>query len=135
MSDSLSLSLLPDIWRARAAELEPYAPPAAAAFREAAANLEKSMTDTLFEVLDLHDASIESGYSPGHLRRLLREGAVANAGTKGAPRIIRRNLPRKPGTAPVPEVIVAATQRTLARVDIARAIAAGHESGGQADGA
>ena len=48
------------------------------------------------ELLDLHEAALHSGYSREHLGRLIREGKIPNAGTKGAPRIVRGDLPRKP---------------------------------------
>ncbi len=47
-------------------------------------------------VLTLHAAERESGYSADHLGRLVREGRMPNAGRPHAPRIRRRDLPRKP---------------------------------------
>ena len=49
------------------------------------------------EALTLEEAARESGYTPDHLGRLLRSGAIPNAGRKNAPRILRRHLPYKPG--------------------------------------
>jgi len=51
--------------------------------------------------LTLQEAAKESGYSEDHLRHLVAEGKIANAGQKGRPRIRRRDLPRKP-TSPAP---------------------------------
>lgn len=48
------------------------------------------------ETLSLQEAARESGYSPDHLGRLLRDGKLPNAGRPNAPRIRRRDLPRKP---------------------------------------
>ena len=70
------------------------------------------------EALTLLEASRESGYSPEHLGRLLREGTIPNAGRKNAPRILRRHLPYKPGAlrgdASIPR-LVGATPGQIAR--------------------
>lgn len=50
--------------------------------------------------LTLAEAARESGYSEDHLRHLVAEGKIPNAGQKGRPRIRRRDLPRKPATVP-----------------------------------
>ena len=47
------------------------------------------------EVLSLAAASAESGYSRDHLARLIRQGTIPNAGRPNAPRVRRRDLPRK----------------------------------------
>lgn len=47
------------------------------------------------ELLSLGQAAAESGYSADHLGRLIREGKLVNAGRANAPRIRRRDLPRK----------------------------------------
>ena len=49
------------------------------------------------EVLTLAQAAGESGYSKDHLRHLICDGTIPDAGRKNAPRIIRRDLPVKPG--------------------------------------
>jgi hypothetical protein len=58
------------------------------------------------EALTLVEAAKESGYSADHLGRLVRAGDIENVGRAHAPKIRRRNLPRKPGTSltrqPVP---------------------------------
>lgn len=51
-------------------------------------------------ILTLDEAASESGYSKDHLSLLILQGKLPNAGKKGAPRIARRDLPRKPRTAP-----------------------------------
>ena len=48
------------------------------------------------ELLDLRQASIESGYSADHLGRLVRDGKLPNAGRRNAPKIRRIDLPRRP---------------------------------------
>jgi len=50
------------------------------------------------EVLSLAEAATESGYSPQHLARLIRESRIPNAGRVHAPRIRRSDLPKKPPT-------------------------------------
>lgn len=45
------------------------------------------------ELLTIAVAAVESRYSPQHLRALLAEGAIPNAGSKGRPRIRRADLP------------------------------------------
>ena len=47
------------------------------------------------ELLTMSDAVAESGYSKSHLYTLLSDGVLSNAGTKGAPRVMRRDLPKK----------------------------------------
>jgi hypothetical protein len=47
------------------------------------------------ELLTLRQAARESGYSADHLGRLVKTGAIPNAGRPHAPRIRRRDLPRK----------------------------------------
>lgn len=48
------------------------------------------------EALTLTQASTESGYSVAHLSRLIAEDAIPNVGKKGAPRVTRASLPKKP---------------------------------------
>ena len=54
------------------------------------------------EVLTLAQAAQESGYSTDHLRLLIRQAKIPNAGRRRAPRIRRRDIPRKPGSQPPP---------------------------------
>jgi hypothetical protein len=61
------------------------------------------------ETLTLREAASESGYSQDHLARLVRAGAIPNAGRARSPRIRRANLPRKaaalPGSPPRPQLV------------------------------
>jgi hypothetical protein len=70
------------------------------------------------EPLTLKQAARESGLSAEHLGRLVREGTIPNAGRWHAPRILRRDLPRKPGALreppPTPQ-LVGATPGQIAR--------------------
>lgn len=88
---------LPGRWRALANDLRPYAPGAAAAWENAALELEQALRAAELEPLKLRDAARESGYSEDHLGELLRQGKITNAGRPHAPRILRRDLPKKPG--------------------------------------
>ena len=56
------------------------------------------------EILTLQEASTESDYSADHLGRLVRAGDIPNAGRPGAPRIRRRDLPKKAGGLTRPEL-------------------------------
>ena len=96
---STALLSLADRWRERAADVRTWAAAegAALALERAAAELDETVREALDERLTLEQAANESGYSKRRLRELLAEGAVPNAGRKGAPRIRRAELPRKPG--------------------------------------
>jgi hypothetical protein len=52
------------------------------------------------DVLTLTEAAEESGYSAGHLGRLVRDGVIANAGRPNAPKIRRTDVPRKAAQLP-----------------------------------
>lgn len=58
-------------------------------------DLESALRGMEQEALPLAEAAAESGYSPDHLGRLVRDGTIPNAGRKHAPRICRSNLPRR----------------------------------------
>ena len=45
--------------------------------------------------LTLAQAALESGYSASHLGRLVRSDTIPNVGGPNAPRIRRKDLPRK----------------------------------------
>lgn len=60
-----------------------------------AAELEEAIGRRLDEELTLTQAAAESGYSKPHLRRLIRDREIPNAGRKGRPRIRRGDLPLK----------------------------------------
>ena len=65
--------------------------------RDVADELEESVRDWEGETLTLTEAAAETGYSRDQLGRLLRDGKIPNAGRQKAPRILRRDLPRKAG--------------------------------------
>lgn len=68
------------------------------------------------EVLSLTAASAESGYSRDHLARLIRQGTIPNAGRPNAPRVRRRDLPRKAA------VLQSADESGISRAQIARSV-------------
>jgi hypothetical protein len=83
-------------WRARAAELAPFAPAAATAFERAADELAAALRDRDDRTLTLRQAATLSGYSADHLGRLIRAGKLRNVGRPHAPRVQPGDLPRKP---------------------------------------
>ncbi len=72
---------------------------AARLFRMLAAELEEAIRDTQDETLTLDEAAAVSGYTNSHLRHLVADGSIPNAGRRGAPRIRRSAVPIKPGSA------------------------------------
>ncbi len=87
---------LPSSWRARAEQLRPYSASAATAFEQAAIELEQSLGAEANRTLTLREAAERSGYTPDHLRRLIRQNQLANVGRKHAPRVRLGDLPIKP---------------------------------------
>ena len=59
------------------------------------------------DILTLTEASTRSGYSRGHVGRLVRQGTLPNAGRRNAPRIRASDLPvkttRLPADDPTPQ--------------------------------
>lgn len=103
---------LPDAWRTRAEVLALHgASEAATTARVLAEELEAALALANTETLSLDDASRESGYSSDHLARLIRSGAIPNAGRKHAPAIRRSDLPRKAGAEVLPPRASTATSK------------------------
>lgn len=94
-----SLKALADAWKAEAATLvRRYGDERTAhVCRLHAAELEEAIRAAEDETLTLTQAARESGYSSDHLRHLVADGTIPNAGEKGRPRIRRGDLPLKPG--------------------------------------
>lgn len=92
-------SELPTAWRARAAELRRWAAAegAACALEGVADELDAALRRERDECLTLTAASKVCGYTPDHLGRLIRGGAITNMGRENAPRIRRGDLPMKAG--------------------------------------
>ena len=80
--------------------------------------LEGALRGHLGELLTMDEAALESGYTPGHLRRLNREGKLPIEADGG---ILRRHLPKKPGTA----IASRPSEVSSSRVQLARTVANG----------
>ena len=93
----------------------------AAVADEFLADLAAIEASELDEVLSLPAAARESGYSRDHLARLVREGKIRNAGRPNAPKIRRRDLPRKAPSLPSPP------SEDISRVQIARSVVTSHK--------
>lgn len=70
---------------------------------ELLAELDGLADDAANQLLSLHRAAAESGYSADHLGRLVREGKLTNAGRANSPRIRRGDLPFKPRHSVAPD--------------------------------
>ena len=91
-----SIRRLPAAWRRQAKTLRRYGGRAlATALERCADELEGTIQEHDDATYSLTEAARESGYSREHLGRLVRDGKIPNAGRPGAPRIARRDLPRK----------------------------------------
>lgn len=92
---------LPETWRKEAEKLRRIEQASPAAVYELCADEFDSWWREYGDVvLNLQEAARESGYSPDHLGRMVRQGKIANTGCENAPKIRRRDLPRKPGHRP-----------------------------------
>lgn len=86
---------LPRLWRARVELLRSHGADGHAKLGDTLlAELEVALNQVGMEPLDLAAASAESGFTVGHLRRMLADGTIPDAGHRT---ILRRHLPRKPG--------------------------------------
>ena len=87
-------------WRSKAKLFRAHAEESLAlAYEKCASELEEALGREDSRTLTLKQAAEAGGYSAEHLGRLVREGTIPNAGRLGAPRIARRDLPRKPDMA------------------------------------
>jgi hypothetical protein len=98
-------------WREEAGLLRRRAATAQADVLEScAADLETWVRERGLEALTLDHAAEETGFSYSALEKMVRTGRVTNVGRKGAPRIRRGDLPKKPSrprTRPVDRSIAA----------------------------
>lgn len=93
---------LAEKWRREAKEYQDRGLiPSAEMLRALATELDTYEENYDNELLTLDEAAKESGYSKDHLSLLISQGKLPNAGKKGAPRVRRRDLPRKPRSAPL----------------------------------
>jgi hypothetical protein len=96
MGDARTLVELASEWRARAKMLRDYGAEAQAAAIEACAvELTDAIKTWQDEPLTLEEAAEESGYSYSTIQQKVAAGEIANAGTRGRPRVRRYDLPRK----------------------------------------
>ncbi|NUQ20513.1 MAG: hypothetical protein HOQ09_06090 [Gemmatimonadaceae bacterium] len=81
--------------RAKAAELrESFADESRArALEWAVARMERALVERDGEALTLAQAARRSGYTAGHLARLIRAGRLLSIGRRGAPRVRAGDLP------------------------------------------
>lgn len=103
---------LTTLWRARADELEPYAPTVAKAIRTCADELETASKADASELVSLAEAALLSGYDADSLGRMIRDGRLINYGKKARPRVRRSDLPRKPGHHEIDAAGIAVAART-----------------------
>jgi hypothetical protein len=90
-----SVSELSAVFRARACALEPFAAPAAVAFREAASLLEAALAAAEDELLTPRQAAEVTGLSARTLRDHRARGLLEDRGTSGRPKYRRGDLPRR----------------------------------------
>lgn len=92
------LAVLLDRWRADAVTLRRRgAPNQADALEAAAEDVEAACAEYRLEHLTVSEAADLGGYSESRLYELLEEGTIPNVGRRGAPRIRRSDVPRRPG--------------------------------------
>jgi hypothetical protein len=93
---------LSERWRKDAELLRRHGALEAAMTKETCADeLDAYSREHHLEALTLTQAAAESGYSAGHIARLLETGRLPQAGEKYAPRVRRKDLPlkaKKPAT-------------------------------------
>jgi hypothetical protein len=106
-------------WREFASVLRAHgSEPTAVVCERHADEVEAALASSANELLTLAEAAQESGLSVDHLARLVRNGAIPNAGRKYVPRLRRADLPRKAtGLPPTvrPVILHGTSKRQLAR--------------------
>ena len=97
------LTALIERWRDEAAVLRANGADALAQVKERDADqLEAAWRELQLQEMTLDQAQRACGYSKDHLRRLMRDGELRNVGRKGRPRVLRCDLPQKPGRRSIP---------------------------------
>jgi hypothetical protein len=107
-----------DLWRADAAVLRRRGARRTAALMERlASELEEDLDEGPVELVDLARAVELSGFTRGHLRRRLKEGALVNHGTPDTPLLRVGDLPRKASRPlPSPRPAAASSRRVALMV-------------------
>lgn len=62
--------------------------------------LERRLREWEMEALTVPEAAEESGHTADHIRRLIRQGKIQNAGTESSPQVRRCDLAQKWGHEP-----------------------------------
>ena len=123
MSGPKSVRKLPAAWRSRAKALRRYGSESPAiALERCAEELDATLVERDETTYSLVEAARESGYSADHLGRLVRDGKIPNAGRRGAPRIARRDLPRKAHARPEARLAETPRPRDVSNVQIVQSI-------------
>jgi hypothetical protein len=114
-------------WRRDAAVFRGYGDDRTADLLERlAAELEADLQDGAAEVVDMSRAVELTGYTRGHLRRLLTTDKLRNVGTPEEPTFLASELPRKPGHSSTRLRLARPfTPSTSSRVQVARAVVSG----------
>jgi len=114
-------------WRADAVVLRRYGCRRIASILEHCADeIDKEIGQDRY--VDLAEAKALTGYTRGHLRRLMRGNTLPNHGTEAAPRFLVSELPRKPGLQR--GAVPGAASAGMTRSEAARAVIGRTESGG-----
>ncbi|MCA1789775.1 MAG: hypothetical protein LC667_07935 [Thioalkalivibrio sp.] len=66
---------------------------------ELEADVKGTVVENVCELVEMRAAVALSGYTRGHLRRMLVAGTITNYGTDARPLVSAADLPRKPGRA------------------------------------
>lgn len=86
------------LWREHAAVLRRYgAEEHADVLERCIEDVEAEESEKADRRVDLAQASIVTGFTRGHLRRLIATGKLRNVGTSENPEFMLSELPRKPG--------------------------------------
>ena len=72
----------------------------ASTLRYCAEQLESGLKAEATTLLNLQEAAAESGYSYSSIQKRVASGEIPNVGQPGAPRVRRKDLPRKAPTRP-----------------------------------
>ncbi len=121
LPDPFIVGDLPEVWRIEVNRLRQFGATSNAATLEAAAEqLEAALRAEADTTLTVSQAAAESGYSPDHIERMLRQGRLRNVGRKHAPRVRRADLPHKPGGPP--GALTPVGTEPISKAQIARAL-------------
>ncbi len=94
----MSVARLSEEFRVKAEGLREVAADAQASTLDwCAARIDEVLRGSDYEELTVEEAEVVSGYTRRHLRRLVRSGTIPAEGTGADVRILRKDVPRKPG--------------------------------------